>query len=358
MDPTGNPPASPISPRLARVRARVIRAVRDHLDDRGYLEVDTPLLAPSLIPERYIDPFTTDLRRPGVEPRRLGLVPSPELYMKQLLAEGFGNIYQLGHVFRNVERLSPQHNPEFTMLEWYTTGADYHDSIDHTRALLETIATELAEVPGAGPDVGSGARPEAARVIGSRAPETVSVAEAFHRYAGIDPAMFHRPDGMREAAESVGLRTGPHDTAEELFQRVFLSCVETALPDDRPVFLTDYPALVPTLAAPADDPAFSQRWELYLRGVEIANCYTEERDPGRIERFMRSEAARIGAEGKSNWRTTFPAELLSFGNAPPCSGVALGVDRLLAVLLGLDSIEGVIFFPGFSIFREPPNAPR
>ena len=329
-----------ITREVAVIRARMLRAARSFFDGRGYTEVDTPLLAPRLIPEPYIDPFITTFHHPREDDVTLGLIPSPEVWMKELLAHGFGDVYQLSHVFRNRENLTPIHNPEFTMLEWYTVDADSADSLARTNGLLAYLSDAI------GDDVD----PER-RFIGTSTPEIVSVAEAFRAHVGSDVDWFAEPDGMRRAAERSELALRGDESEEELFQRVFLSRVETALPRDRCVYLTDYPALVPTLAARGPDGRFADRWELYIAGMEIANCYNEERSPDRLAAYidtatrMRSNREDIGTGDLE------PALLSGFSDAPRCSGVAMGIDRLLAAFLGYRSIRGVIFFPGFSIFR-------
>lgn len=321
---------------LARFRAATLKAVRSFFDERGYLEVDPPILAPELIPEAHIEVFATRLVSPyrarGTENSNAApgdptdaryLIPSPEVWMKQLLAAGYGNIYYLGKCFRNAESTSHMHRPEFTMLEWYTVDSDYSREADLTEALLAHLADRLPPAAGTG-----GVAAEPARM---------TVAESFQRYAGARPD-FARTDGMREIARAAGLTVGVDETEEDLFQRVLLTFVEPRLPSDRPVFLTDYPALVPTLARRTG--ATAERWELYLAGMEIANCYSEERDRDELARFLEREADR-----KRTALVPHPAatSLLEFSQAPECSGGALGVDRLIMALTGLRDIGGVIF---------------
>ncbi len=338
---------------MARLRARVIAETRKFFDQRSYLEVDTPLLAPALIPEPHIEVFATEHRNPhgDADPGAAGpgvarfLIPSPEVWMKELLTAGYGNIYQLSHCFRNAESAGPQHSPEFTMLEWYTVNADYMDSADDTDALLEHLTSMLAaRLP---PDRVRACRPPALRL---------SVSEAFERYAGIGAGAFDDVERMREAAASAGLSVRPAgdesggESYDDLFQRMFLTFVEENLPTDRPVILTDYPAAVPTLAEQDADTPFARRWELYLAGIEVANCYSEERDSDRLRSYLQhAEEAKLRA------LVPHPAAdgLVAFSSAPACSGVALGVDRLLMALTAAKDIREVIFSTTFGIFRSP-----
>lgn len=315
-----------LSPDVARFRALALAAARSFFADRGYLEVEVPILAPALIPEAHLEVFRTELVSPYGPPEPRFLIPSPEIWMKRLLAEGYGDIFYLGRSFRNAESTSRLHRPEFTMLEWYTVErpqrpADYLQSADLTGELLAWLVHELARAPAGPPDPACGAPPL-----------SITVEEAFTEWAGARAGVFDRHDGMRETALRLGMHVGGAETEEDLFQRILLTHVEPRLPDDRPVFLMDYPALVPTLA--------TERWELYLRGMEIANCYTEERDRAKLAAFLDRESAR-----KSRALVPHPVarELLGFAQAPPCTGVALGVDRLVMALLGLRDIGGVIF---------------
>jgi elongation factor P--(R)-beta-lysine ligase len=343
------------SPQMARLRAGVISQIRYFFDQRSYLEVDTPLLAPALIPEPHIEVFATEHRTPYDNPTpAIGelassdrpsaaryLVPSPEVWMKELLAEGYPDIYQLGHCFRNAESTGPQHSPEFTMLEWYTLNADYMDSADRTEELLDHLTTVLgSELP---PEQSRACRPPAHRM---------SVCEAFGEYAGIGAQAFEGTEQMREAAAAAGLAVDRTvgQSYDDLFQRMFLTFVEEKLPRHRPVILTDYPAAVPTLAKQTSGSPFARRWELYLHGIEVANCYSEERDPERIRAYL----GHADEEKRHALVPHPPVEgLAAFANAPPCSGVALGVDRLLMALTGIPDIGEVIFSTSFGIFRAP-----
>ena len=317
---------------VARFRAAVLRTIRAFFDERGYIEVDTPVMAPSLIPEAHIEVFATEVFHPDdSSPERVFLVPSPEIWMKRLLAAGYGNLYYLGKVFRNGESRSRIHRPEFTMLEWYAVNADYEDQAVLTEELLQQMCRSLAMAD----DV---AMADSFAAVGA-AVERLTVAESFTRFAGLESPRFGEHRAMAAAAESLGLSVGSDESEEDLYQRILLTFVEPKLPVDRPVMLFDYPALVPTLAKTRG--VTSERWELYLAGMEIANCYTEERDPQILRDFVEREHLRKLAARVPHP----PASLSSFAAAPPCSGVALGVDRLVMALLGLRDIGGVIFSP-------------
>lgn len=317
-----------------RARAEVIRTIRAFFDARGYLAAETPQLARTPIPEAHIELFATRLIHPTTVPNapekdELYLLPSPEYYLKQLLANGSGSLYEITHSFRNAESRGPHHNPEFTMLEYYTVEADSHDSLEITQALLEALG-------------------ERGR------PLILSMQEAWARWTGIDLAATLEGDDRENRdvlAREVERRAltavvRPDESWEDIFQRVFLSCVEPEIPRDRPVFVTQYPARIPTLARRLPGTPWSDRWELYLSGLEVANCFGEERDPERIKTFMDAQAR----EKERTRLVTHPGDpcfLQPPATLPRCSGVALGVDRLVMHLLGADAIQRVISFPLF-----------
>ncbi|MDR1900159.1 MAG: LysR family transcriptional regulator [Treponema sp.] len=356
-------------------RSRVIRAVRSFFDRRGYLEVDTPLLSPDLIPETCLEVFET-LRIPAPALRggiKKGepywLVPSPEIWMKRLIARHRVSMYQICKCFRNGESSGRLHSPEFTMLEYYTMDADYLDSLK----LTEELFAALPENPAAPPFL------------------RVTVEEAFSRWAGIDlyGAAEEGPRGsartLAEAARRLGLEPPPDLDTPALYDLIFIHAVEPALPRDRPVALTDYPAFVPCLAKKGRDRRTVERWELYVNGVELANCYSEETEPEAVRRYFEAETAaknrkalvphrvdprywelflpKKNAAGINTFAAgintfaaginTFAAGIDTFAAAvngeppsfPRCSGVAMGLDRLIMALTGRKTIDGVLPFP-------------
>ncbi|MDR1587028.1 MAG: LysR family transcriptional regulator, partial [Treponema sp.] len=230
---------------LLRERAEIIRHVRSFFDRRGYLEVDTPLLAPDLIPESCLEVFETrrllpPASRKGTAPsedarsRPYWLTPSPEIWMKKLIASHQVNMYQICKCFRNGESSGFLHSPEFTMLEYYTMDADYLDSL----AITERLFAELLCGPGS-PSAG---------LAGTLAPpfDRISVAEAFARWAGFD--LFeaaHRKGGMEAEARRLGIDPAPGLDTAGIYDLIFIHSVEPRLPKDHVVALTDYPAFVP-----------------------------------------------------------------------------------------------------------------
>ena len=319
--------------------ARFASEIRSFFSGRGWLEVDTPTLSPFLIPEPSIEVFRSEYIPGSGTPRPMWLIPSPELWMKRLVGRGSGNIYQISRSFRNGDFGSPLHNPEFRLLEWYTVGKTCTDSIRDTEELF-------AHLLGRGACAGD---------PGRIAPPFVrmTMAEAFDRHAGIDLEACADAASMRRAALGKGVEAAEDATWEQAFHLVFLSLVEPALPREHPLVLTDYPALIPTTARRRRGTPWSERWELYVGGVELANCYTEETDPGALRTLFQEEerrkaGARVPHAADHELAAAFPPGF------PDCTGTALGVDRLEMVFRGEKSLEGVILFP-FSAILGPQS---
>lgn len=306
----------------------------------GYLEVETPRLARTPIPESHIELFRTTLRsRKGGE-EDLFLLPSPEYWLKQLIAAGSGSVFEIARCFRNVEEVTPHHRREFSMLEFYTLDADAADSIAITEELIRGVVAQVDQVDP------TFVAPEVRASLRDSSPyPTMTMAEAFERFGGVGLESHLTRDALSRAAIQLGMRVSEEESWEDLFQRIFLTHVEPELPTDRPLFLTDYPAAIPTLARQKPGTPWADRWELYFKGQELANCYGEETEPERIATFLADEAARKEAHSLEP-HPVDPGYLQRPGERlPRCSGVALGVDRLIMTLANLSSLSGVIYFP-------------
>lgn len=306
-------------------RSQLVTKTRDFFLSRGYLETDTPLLAPWLIPESSLEAFATEFKHPYRPSLPLFLLPSPELWMKRLIATHRRSVFQLCKSFRNAESIGRLHNPEFTMLEYYTIGDDSRDSAAITEELFSALL--LPESPAA-------ARPPFRRI---------TMAEAFHDYTGLDLDALDQPEAMIEAARSLDLIVNPQATWEEAFNVIFLSRVEPALPIDRPLVLDEYPAGIECLARDIPGKPYKERWELYVGGVEVANCFTEMAERDAVASYFQSQAKK-----KANALVPHPIDKKYpelFIDFPLCSGVAIGFDRLVMGLLGLHDIRQVINFP-------------
>ena len=320
-------------------RAEILGKIRSFFNERRYLEVDTPLLAPDLIPESCLEVFETFRVHPqgaGTEKKHLEtpcwLIPSPEIWMKKLIAQHRRSLFQICKCFRNGESSGRTHSGEFTMVEYYTMNVGWEDSLSITEELFAAL---LPEGPGE----------EALRPPFSR----ISMEEAFSRWAGFDLYRAAEDSSLEDEARRLGLEPPPGLDRAALYDLIFIHAVEPHLPRDRPVALTDYPAFVPCLAKKSAGAKTVERWELYIRGIELANCYTEETDPLEVRRFFQAEEAAKEESAlvrhkvdRDYWKIFIPG---SRGAFPPCSGVAMGLDRLIMVLTGRSSIDAVLPFP-------------
>lgn len=312
-------------------RSSLMRDMRLWFAENNYLEVDTPLLCTHLIPEPTIANFSTRFISEFHRSRELYLVPSPEVFMKQVIAETHRSVYQFSHCFRNSEQIGSYHNPEFTMLEYYTVDATDEDSIGITAELLAKTA-----LPGTPQHLLPPFR-------------EMSVAEACQRFAGFDLDKNQKIGQLRSVALQLGL-TLPQapESWEDTFNRIFLNFVEPQLPQDRPLVLRDYPKQIVCLARETEGKPYRRRWELYAGGIELANCYDEERNVEKIADYYRQEYGKLSSERGPkdevipDMDPSFPK---IFENFPQCSGVAMGFDRLLMLQGRHKTIGDLILFP-------------
>jgi lysyl-tRNA synthetase class 2 len=293
---------------MLATRAALLKRLRAFFESRGFLEVETPLLSHDVVVDRHLDPLSVrlfaDPREPEVGPK-LWLQTSPEFAMKRLLVAGTGqlnSIYQITRAFRGGE-VGPLHNPEFTMVEWYRIGDDYAAGMQ----LLADLAEEM---------------------LGLGAPERLTYREAFVRYAAVDPFQNLAAD---------------HDLN---FDLLLTQKVEPHLGKDRPTILYDYPASQSALARIREDsPPVAERFELYVRGIELANGYHELLDPAVLRERNRTNNQLRQADGKPRLPEESRMLAAMDHGLPPCSGCALGFDRLVMAATGAKTIQEVMAFP-------------
>jgi lysyl-tRNA synthetase class 2 len=322
------------------LRGRVKAAIRNWFEDQGFVEVEPGCLQVSPGNEAHLHAFRTELIAPDLSPRSLFLHTSPEFACKKLLAAGERRLFAFSPVFRNRER-GALHAPEFTMLEWYRAEASYTALMDDCAALLK-LASETADKRFVSWR-GVTCNPRAA-------PERVTVAEAFARYAGIDlmatiGAGGNDRDALAAAADAAGIPARADDTWADIFAKLLTALIEPRLGDGRPTLLTDYPGSEAALARPrADDPRLAERFELYCCGVELANGFGELTDPvlqrQRLEAEMERKAARYGE------RYPIDADFIAaLAHMPSAAGCAMGFDRLVMLASGATHIDQVLWTP-------------
>lgn len=328
-------------PRLL-ARNAVTRAVRGWFEGQGFTEVEAASLQVSPGNEAHLHAFATEALTTAGEPAAsLYLHTSPEFACKKLLAAGETKIFDFARVWRNRER-GPLHHPEFTLLEWYRADAPYETLMADCAAIL-ALAAETTGAP-ALTWRGAACDPFAA-------PERLTLAEAFHRFAGIDLLRTVAPDsstdrdGLAAGARAAGIRLAEDDTWADIFSRVLVERIEPHLGMGRATILCEYPIPEAALARPkASDPRVAERFELYACGVELANAFGELTDAGEQRRRLLAEMD----EKQRVYGERYPLDedfLAALAQMPQASGSALGFDRLVMLATGAERIEQVLWVP-------------
>jgi lysyl-tRNA synthetase class 2 len=341
---------NPDSRRVFETRARIVRGIRDFLDRRGFIEVETPML--QMIPTgATARPFRTHHNTLDLD---LFLRIAPELFLKRLTVGGLHKVYEINRNFRN-EGISTQHNPEFTMLEFYWAYANYRDLM----ALTEEMFAELAQsIHGTLTLPWKDGRLELASPWAR-----FTVREAIVQFGGLSAAELESPAGIAAALSARGceLPIGfdarrPWDAQEGAFGHLLMALFEVVAEEHliQPTFITDYPVEVSPLSKQRpDDPRFTERFELYLGGMEVANAFSELNDPDvQAERFLAQVRNRERGDQEAHPFDADYVRALEHG-MPPAAGEGVGIDRLTMLLTDSHSIRDVILFP---LLR--PEAPR
>ena len=310
-------PSAPIKNLLAR--AKILAEIRSFFTDRGLLEVETPVLSEFGVTDLHLSTFSTQFVAPfAPQSKTLWLSTSPEYHMKRLLAAGSGAIFQICRVFRN-EEAGERHNPEFTMLEWYRPHFDMYRLINEVDDLLQQI-------------------------LDCEAAESLSYQFAFQEYTGLDPLSATKAE-LIEKAKAHQLMGAENESRDTLLQFLFSTLVEPNIGQNRPVVVYHFPASQAALAQiSSEDHRVAERFEFYYKGLELANGFHELTDA--TEQFNRFEQDNHRREKAGLPLQTIDRRLLAALQAgvPNCSGVALGVDRLLMIALGAKNIEEVMAF--------------
>ena len=329
---------------LLQFRAETLQKIRQFFIEKKYLELDTPAMSPTLIPETCLEVFSSDYIEPWTNTKKpVYLVPSPEVFIKKIIAKHKVSCFQLSKCYRNVESVGRTHSPEFTMLEYYTMDISYKESMDLTEKLFDFLLPPIKEGE---TDLFAELRPPFIKL---------SMDEAFEKYAGFKLSDCPKPKDLAKHAKRLGIEEIPENPFakwpwDDLYELILVQCVEPALPKEKPVFLYNYPAKVPCLAQDCEElgkdkkPLWKERWELYGKGIELANCYSEETNAQKVKEYFEEEGKLKNQQAiiphtidEDYWKT--------FLDFPKCSGVAMGVDRLIMLLADKRSIESVLPFP-------------
>jgi len=300
------------------VREKVVDTIRSFFKDQGFHEIFTPILVPVPSIEPNLEVFETQLRNSKGLKRKGFLIMSPEYAHKKLLAAGVGNVFEITRSFRNEEEASRLHSPEFTILEWYRVGADYFDVMnDFENLFLKIVGKDKLEYQGETYDL-------------KKPWPRVTFTEAFKKYAG-------------KNLENV---------KDEDFYKIFFNEVEPKILEvKRPIFLYDYPISQAALARPKkENPHLAERFEVFVAGVELGNCFSELTDAKLQRKRFESDLLERRRLGKTN----FPIdeeliEALKSG-MPTVSGIAVGVDRLVMLAADVPNVADTLFFPDSELF--------
>ncbi|MFH0255930.1 elongation factor P--(R)-beta-lysine ligase [Vibrio rumoiensis] len=303
-------------------RASIITSIRQFFAERQVLEVDTPAMSHATVTDVHLHTFKTEFIGPEyASGKSVFLMTSPEFHMKRLLAAGSGSIYQINKAFRNEEN-GRYHNPEFTMLEWYRTGFDHHDLMAEMDELLQ-------------------------QVLSCESCDKITYQQAFLRVLGVCP-LESTLRQLKDAASTLGLSdiAEAESNRDTLLQLLFSIGIEPHIGQKVPVMVYDFPASQAALARiNQEDPRVADRFEVYFKGIELANGFHELDDAKeQLARFEQDNQQRVEMGLQAQPIDHHLIAALEAG-LPACAGVALGIDRLIMLAIGADHIDQVTAFP-------------
>lgn len=306
--------------KIYEFRSKFIRTVREYFSLQGVKEVDTPLVTPYFSHDLNISPL--QIKYKG---EIFYLATSPEFFLKRLLVSNMGDIFEITHAFRN-DPITNYHNPEFLILEWYREGWKYLDLIKDLEGLLKYLSNKFSM--------------ETEYI--NKKWEIISLSELFYKYTHIKLEDLFNANKRKEIALKLGYS---NDSFEVIFYKIFIS-IEEKIGKERPTVIYDYPEVLGGFAKSTEaDSRFTQRIELYLKGLELANGYTEITDP--IEQKMRWE--KYGSQS-----FLYDIDFLTYlkYGMPECAGIALGLDRLMMFFLNKKDISEVMPFSFKYFFKK------
>ncbi len=311
-------------------RAKIIKAIRDFLDAKGFLEADTPILLPLEI-GADARPFKTHHNALDID---MYLRIETELYLKRLIVGGFEKVYEMGRIFRN-EGMDAKHNPEFTTVEIYQAYVDYREVMDFVEELYRHVATEAC---GSLQVTYQGVELDFSKW------ERLTMTEAVKKYSGVDFERIGTDEEAREIAAEKGVELEKDKTTKgHILAEFFDVYVEDKL--IQPTFIYDYPVEISPLAKrKPDDPSMTERFEYFMMGMEMGNAFSELNDPIDQKKRMEAQAAKKRAQGNNAQVDEDFIDALEHG-MPPTGGLGLGVDRLVMLLTDSPTIRDVLLFP-------------
>lgn len=302
---------------MLQKRWQLLRTTREFFWSHGYTEVETPHLLEYPGQEPYLDPIEVKFHDDRKQEYTAYLHTSPEYAMKKMLANGSGNIFSLGKVFRDYESMGGLHNIEFTLLEFYHVDADMFALMDMVKRLIITLSDKGVKF------------------------QRTSMKQLWKEQIGVNLDDYLDQISMKQLCAQRGYETAKGESYEDLFYRIFLNEIEPHFSKDAFTFVYDYPAAMAALARLGSDHRYASRFELYHGSLELGNGFHELNDRSEQQRRFEDEQ---GLREKLS-KKVFPIDqefILAVSNLPNCSGIAIGFDRLVMALLGCQNIEDVI----------------
>lgn len=313
-------------------RSKIVREIRNFMDNRGFMEVETPCLN-TVAGGASARPFITHHNALDID---MYMRIATELHLKRLIVGGMEQVYEIGRIFRN-EGMDTKHNPEFTTIELYQAYTDYHGMMDITEDMIvhvcqTVLGTTQVTYQGTALDFAKGWK-------------RLTMVDAVREFAGIDFALLQTDAQALEAVQAKGFETEKgKETWGDLLAQMFDECVEDKLV--QPTFITDYPVEISPLAKrKPTDPKLTERFELFVVGRELANAFSELNDPiDQMQRFERQAALRASGDEEASMMDEDFVNALEYG-MPPTGGMGMGIDRLVMLLTNSYSIRDVLLFP-------------
>jgi elongation factor P--beta-lysine ligase len=329
------------------IKEWTLQSLRDYFIAKNYHEVETP----TLLSKTPLEPNLYPLKTHWLEKKTdFYLATSPESSLKKLISQGIGNCFSISKVFRDLEDIGPTHNLEFTMLEWYEIGKNYHDISATTQNLILNAFHHVLKKQN---KKTSNLLTYQNQKINLADPYySFSLNDLFIEHAKIDLSKHLTTQKIIKIAKKKGYNTDNISLWEPLYSQIFINEIESKLPLDKPVFIYDYPTQISPLCLPCPDKAgFSQRFELYIGGMEIANAYTESNDSSSLKKSFDHEKMFR----QKNKLPTPPCDtdfIKACQKLPSCTGIGLGIDRLAMLFADTSDIQDVIYFPTSKLIEK------
>lgn len=323
------------NPRLKEIynkRIEILRATREFFWSQGFMETDTPIAVRPPSQEPYLNPMPVLFHNAEGAEYRFHLRTSPEFALKKILAAGYEKIFEISKVFRDYEEFGHNHNPEFTMIEWYRAPGTFWNFMDDAENLFKFIGKALNK---------NSVQWKNKEILIDAAWDRKSMKEIWQEFVGVNLDDYLTAEAMKGLCEKLGYEVG--SVYEDLFYKIFLNKIESHLGIERPVFIYDYPAQMCSLSRPSSDPRYAERAELYIAGLELANGFGELTD-------AKKQKGNLDADQKKReelGRETYPIDedfiIALESGIPQAGGIALGIDRMIMLFTGAKDINEVIF---------------